>query len=234
MGNRRHSYLQAAATQLYHQEQTNTMTNDLTSAARLQDFIDRDALVRHDWGDGYERACLLAAMVPECATAESPKACPATVMPKWLAYMTPKFDDLGSDEVWPGMVRRYAAVAARWHILDAKAWKRVHLRTLHGIVSEARQRATPTQVEVIEAIDGVLVWLAAGAPEEDRSKVQAAAWASALAAETAAAWAAAWAAETTTAAAARAAATTAWDRITDLTLTAIEQECDAAEGSSAK
>lgn len=186
----------------------------MTPAERLQGFIERGALVRHAWGDGHERACLLAAMAPACAEYETAEKCPANVMPQWLAQLTPEMDDHGTEDAWPAMVRRYAAVAARWHVLDDDAWERVRLRCLHAIVSEARSHVG---VEEVAVIDGVLSWLDAGAPESERERAQAAAWSS---------WAAIAAAE------AEAEESEVWDRMTDVILGETEAACDAAEGKS--
>lgn len=94
--------------------------------------IANGTLIRHDWGDGHERACLLAAMSPEVAESTNPDSCPAEVMPPWLAQLTVDFDDNGSDAAWPGMVRRYANLASRWHVLSPEGWD----HAFHAVVAE--------------------------------------------------------------------------------------------------
>lgn len=44
-------------------------------------------LVRKEWGDGKATACLLAAIAPQAI--DNPSACPACIMPQWLAHLTP-------------------------------------------------------------------------------------------------------------------------------------------------
>ena len=229
----------------------------MTYTEKLNQYITEGRLIRNAWTDlddqGRETACLLAAMSPEVAAGEDASACPADIMPQWLAHLTPWMDDAGSDEAWPGMVRRYAAVAARWHVLSNETWQRLD-HTARRIALEdcllAADSAAP-------AVEGVLIllrraeaggevaaseWTAAGAAAW--AAWAAAAWDAAEAARAAAvadsewdaAEAAARAAEAARAAA-RAAGDAAWtaaedaaaDRITAAILTAIEQSCDKAE-----
>lgn len=98
--------------------------------------LERGTLLRQEWGDGFERACLLAAIVPETAVAARASVCPADVMPPWLAHLTPWMDDSGSLSAWPGMVRRYAAVAARWWVLTVEDWARVGDEVRIGFIEE--------------------------------------------------------------------------------------------------
>ena len=65
----------------------------------LQQLIDEGRLIRRAWAgtddQGRETACLLAAISPEAGQAQNPNACPAHVMPQWLAHLTPWIDDAG-------------------------------------------------------------------------------------------------------------------------------------------
>jgi len=138
-------------------------------AARLRQYIDEDRLLRHAWTDdsgGRHRACLLAALAPECGEVESADTCPADVMPPWMAYLTPEIDDWGSEEVWPAMVRRYAACAARWHVLDAAAWERVRVAHLLECLTIAREAVTEDRWGVQAALDGVVRLLREGGTEQ--------------------------------------------------------------------
>lgn len=119
----------------------------------LQDRVDNlnrlildNRLLRHAWKtldeDGRERACLLAALSPESANEESARACPADLMPEFLAYLTPSLDDNGSDSSWPAMVRQYARLAATWHVLSPAAWQRVEYAFRASCVIEAMQHTT--------------------------------------------------------------------------------------------
>ena len=200
--------------------------------ANLNAFLEDGRLTRNEWTgkdtQGRETACLLAALSPEAGEQRSAEKCPAEVMPLWLAHLTPWMDDRGSAEAWLEMVRRYAAVAARWHVLGEDAWRRCEIAARKAAVEEALRHVPDDDPwGVREACSGVLAWLGSEMPEA--AAAGAAAWAAEAEAE-AAAWAAeaeaaAWAAE----AAADAARAAGADRITDQILSAIEKECDAAE-----
>jgi hypothetical protein len=194
-------------------------------------------LIRNAWTEGHDRACLLAALSPEAGAAESASACPAEVMPAWLAHLTPWLDDAPSAEAWPSIVARYAALARRWHVLDDEGWERVRIAALVVIVTEARAHVAPEHASVLAAIDGVLGWLRLGAAKSEREAAARAAdaasaaaaraaraadaaaaasadaaWAAARAAASAAARAeAAWAAARAAARAAAAASEAAWE-----------------------
>ena len=209
----------------------------LTAAERL-DRLDRmireNRVSRGEWTEGHDRACLLAALSPEAGAAQSAAACPAELMPPWLAYLTPWLDDAPSEHAWPHIVRRYASLARRWHVLDGEAWDRARIGALIAIVSEARTH-TGDDAVALAAIDGVLGWLRRGAPESDRD----AAWAArAVAADAAYAARAAARAAASASASARAARAAEWeaaedasDRMASGVLDAIEREIAEAEAS---
>lgn len=161
--------------------------------ARLDRAIEDGRVIRGRWTDGQERACLLAWLSPEAGERESASVCPASVMPPWLAHLTPHLDDRPSARAWPGIVRRYGALAHRWHVLDAAGWERARVASLLVIVREARAHCPASACASLAAIDGVIAWLERGAPEAERESVRRAA-AAAWAAE-AAAWAGADAAD---------------------------------------
>jgi len=214
---------------------------------RLRAHIDAGTLIRGAWTgtdeQGRETACLLAALVPQCGIEESASVCPAEVMPAWLAYLTPRIDDNGTVEAWPGMVARFASLASRWHALDADAWQRVKYRWLAAVVREAMSHTSEEPVvavceRVATLCEGVVAtgtidaasFLAA---EEEASAAAAraaaaaasAAWASAREVATAVRAARA-AAEAAKASEARAAETAAWDRITAQLFEALERELE--------
>ena len=113
----------------------------------LNKHIGQGTLIRDKYtgtdAKGRETACLLVAIAPEVGPAGRVSNCPASVMPQWMAVLTPFIDDRGSEAAWPQMVRRYAALAADWHLLDADAWSRMQ--------EAARQAA-------------VTVWVGPGTP----------------------------------------------------------------------
>jgi hypothetical protein len=100
------------------------------------DLLDRriadNSLARGTW-----IACLLSTLAPECESAQSATPCPAEVMPAWLAYLTPRIDDAGTLEHWPVVVRRYAALVRRWHVLTPETWHRLDYRVRSICVREA-------------------------------------------------------------------------------------------------
>jgi len=67
-------------------------------------------------------------------------------MPSWLADLTPWIDDAGSAERWPEVVRRYADLASRWHVLDRETWKRLDFAVRAICVSEATQHTKQEQI----------------------------------------------------------------------------------------
>jgi hypothetical protein len=106
----------------------------------LNKFIKENRLVRNEWGDGKERACLLLALAPEVGVETDPAACPASVLPRWLAFLTPSIDDCGSDWAWPATVQRYSTVVRRGAlVLDSLGWRRVLARFLISVLRRAHE-----------------------------------------------------------------------------------------------
>ena len=217
------------------------MTATPDTYTRLRTVYDEGRILRGDWArtgaDGRQMLSLLAAASPEVERTHRADACPASVMPAWVAHLTPDLGDSVSLDAWPGVTRRYVETARGWHLIDAAAWRRVQMATL----IEGMLVALPHAGAAVGAVGAVLDRLrreAAGdVPSEEERGVAAAAAAAAGAASgaAAAAWAAdaaawAWAAaEAADAAAwaAEAARAAAWDRIADAFLTALEAEVAA-------
>lgn len=111
----------------------------------LQTYIDEGRLIRRGWtgtdAQGRHTACLLAALSPEVARSQDPADCPASIMPAWLAWLTPWIDDTPSEGAWPGIVQRYADLSRRWHVLDAAGWRRADYAARAAIVNEAARFA---------------------------------------------------------------------------------------------
>jgi hypothetical protein len=215
---------------------------------RLQILINEGRIIRDSWAgvdeQGRETACLLAALSPEVVEHGNASACPAELMPVWMAYLTPWIDDKSSEAAWPSAIRRYAACASRWSSLDEAAWRRVEIAARRVAVVEAMGHTTDERV--LDACRGVLVWLDADMPESSRTAVVVAAAAAAgiwgssrtavvaaagssRTAVVAAAGAAAQAAQAAGAAAQVGAGAAAWaaaaDRIIDAILSVLEKEC---------
>lgn len=190
--------------------------------------------VRHTAASG----CLLTTLSPEVDEAERVSACPAEVMPAWLAYFTAWFEYAGLKAARPEMVRRYAGLAHRWHILDAGAWHRLDLMTRKIALNEAR-RHVPAMCPAVMAIDRTRALLdrkiagdssAANEWEHAWACASYTTWAAAEKVAEAAVWKEAWAVST----AARAASTAASARVVMATGAAGAAEASAATRVAAK
>ena len=227
---------------------------------RLNRMISESRIIRNDWSgtdeQGRETASLLAALSPEAGEAKGAWACPAEVMPRWFAHLTPWMDANSSTAEWSQMIRRYAACAARWSVLDEAAWRRVEIAARRAAVEEAMRHTS--EERVLAACREVLTWLDDDMPESSHAAVKEAAWAAKAAlvelwalaavaeaeaagavaavaateaeawAAASAAWAAAWAAKAASAWAEKAKCAAA-DRIVDAVLSALETECGVCE-----
>lgn len=142
---------------------------------RLNEMVGDGLIIRNDWvgadEQGRETACLLAALSPEAANAETASACPAEVMPGWFAHFTPWMDDHSSTAEWPKMIRRYAACANQWHTLDEASWRRVEISARRAVVEEAMRHTSDERS--LDACRQVLVWLDADMPESSHAAVKA-------------------------------------------------------------
>lgn len=183
---------------------------------RFDKFYNEGRITRKTWtgkdSQGRETACLLAAVFPEVAKEHSVSACPADAMWPWLAQLTPWVDDAGSDEKWPNVVRRYAAILHKLHILDDAAGERLEAKAKIAALDEATRHFEAVEYsDVAAAIANVRALLVRQSQNDKPSRD-----------EVAAAWAAAEAA-------AREAEGAAWaDRIIDAILSAFETEITAA------
>lgn len=208
---------------------------DADRLKRLDRMVREGTIIRHEWTDGHDRACLLAALAPECGEARSASACPADVMPMWLAELTPWIDDSGSAKAWPRVVRRYAALAHRWHVLEAASWRRLdYLCRAAALEEHARHVAAGSaRGQEIDLARRLCLRVAAGyePTEEELAALLVGHYATAAAAVETAAAAAAAARRRSGAAAAWAAGAAAWDRMADAFLALIEAECDAVEAA---
>ena len=200
---------------------------------RLNTFISEGRLIRNEWtgedGQGRETACLLAAISPEVAESWAEKDCPSDLMPEWFARLTPWIDDTGSEEHWPEVIKKYANLASRWHVLSADDWERLEYKTKRIALIEARKHTNDT--EVLKCVDGVIVlinrWLAGDKPAIEVWSAAESAASAEIAARSAAS-AARIAARNAAASAARNAASAA-DRMIDEILDALESLIEERE-----
>jgi hypothetical protein len=102
---------------------------------RLDTFIQENRLIREQW-EGNNRACLLVALVPDVHKGDY-GACPAAVLPEWLARLTPWIDDYGTEERWPEVVRTFARLVRASQYLTAEQWRRLDYRARAIFVRKA-------------------------------------------------------------------------------------------------
>lgn len=222
-----------------------TVTHE-EAAARIERYLERNAILRGKWfgggrgDDGYERACLLVAAVPEVGRGDY-SACPASLLPEWMARLTPWLDDNGSDDRHTEIVRRYAGLLRRSNVLTPPAWERLDYRVRRVALAEARKHAEgPSVLDVVDRVLGLLDRaIAGGAPSKEEwanareaaaaAKRAATARAAAALAASATRAAAALAALAAEASASASAAAAACDRMIADMLDAWEDEIEKAE-----
>lgn len=209
---------------------TTTQQTCKLAAKRLEVAIAENRVIRKDWTreeDGRQLVCLLAALSPEVAKRETAEACPADLMPEWLAHLTPWIDDTGSEDAWPAMIHRYADLVRRWHVLTDEDWTRLDYACRAIAVREAMTHAKNDRV--IGACDAMISLLDRAATGDRVSDDE---WADATGAADAAGADAAWAAvaDAAEAAAEAAADAAAADRMTSSMMGAIEAAIVKQEG----
>jgi hypothetical protein len=128
--------------------------------ARLEQFREEGRILRKAWtgtdDEGRETACLLAAFAPECGDARDPYACPAGLLPQWLADLTPKVDDTVSTTRWERLALdlwvRLMRKAADWTPEEAARFEIVFRRIA---IEEARSHVSAGHA-ALPSIDAVL------------------------------------------------------------------------------
>jgi hypothetical protein len=138
------------------------MTHESLAEAcnRLDAAIAAGTVCRKRWTlsrDGRHLACLLATIAPATGEQKAASACPADLIPPWLAHLTPWIDDAGSEEQWPATIRRYAELLRASTVLAPEAWRRLDYRCRAVAVREARTHTTDAQI--LTTIDGMLALL---------------------------------------------------------------------------
>ena len=142
----------------------------LPACDRLDSAIASDLVIRRFWTreeGGRHLACLLATLVPECGEQRTISACPATVMPRWLAELTPWLDDSGSVEAYPTMIREFARLLRASQSITADAWSRLDYQFRAIAVREARSHEctlfpSPFAITVLDRLIDLLDRAAAG------------------------------------------------------------------------
>jgi len=127
----------------------------------LDMMIKEGRLIRGRWtgedDDGRATACLLSAMSPATGKAQDASVCPASLMPSFWAHLTVYINDDGTLAHWPDVVRKYADLARRWHVLTAEQWDRLDYRCRAIAVLEARKHTSDSGD--LAVIDEVLALL---------------------------------------------------------------------------
>lgn len=119
-------------------------------------------IIQHAWRrrtDGREFVCPLAAFGPDI---NSPKDCPAELMPPWMAELVPVLDDgvAAGDVHW--FVGEVISRARRWHVLDGAAWERVRVGFQIAAIRQARTEARAARAEAARAAAALAAaWAAA-------------------------------------------------------------------------
>lgn len=124
----------------------------------ILDRLAAGTLARRRWtgtdAQGRHIACLLATVAPVCGERKDPTACPADIMPEWLAHLTPCLDDAPSEEAWPGVVTRYAVVLRDLHLLNDAALRRCDYGVRRAALLAAREQAG-NAAAVVNAVIGL-------------------------------------------------------------------------------
>lgn len=131
---------------------------------RLERFYEEGRLVRNDWGDGEECACLLAALFPETSDPEFRgnrcAAVPRDVMPPWAAPMVMELADHAESSSWPRTQQRFVRVARALPRLDDAHWWRARKRFLANALEAAGRavlrRDEPEYLAVLTDVANVL------------------------------------------------------------------------------
>ena len=183
-------------------------------------------LLRGDWGDGRDLACLYSAMFPG---ATSTANCPSEHMPQWFADIIPLLDDMVSLDGWEARMRRFALASEKFHVISPEGWDDIRRKFLAGTIRQAVDSARPVSAtlqcwpQVESACLAVATAFEAGRDPTDDEKASVGLAAHAAAEATAMAAArAAWAAESY--AVSYAAEAAAWDIAFDRLIGLIEAE----------
>lgn len=129
--------------------------------ARLERFYEEGRLVRNDWGDGVECACLLTALCPEANTpGERTARIPADVLPPWVPSYIIMLADTAEDAAWPPIKRRFVKVARLLPNLNGDGWfsarKRFLANALDAAARNTLKRDEPEYTAIVVDVANVL------------------------------------------------------------------------------
>jgi hypothetical protein len=172
---------------------------------------------------GRHFVCLLSAISPEVEAEESASACPADVMPAWLAHLIVSAYDGASNDGRSRLVQLYLDTMTKWSQLSPAAWRQCDLtlrREALNIILPFAGTSGPVVIQVHALISRALngdepseaQWAAAAAETAEAAAARAAAVRAAAAAK---AEAAAWEARVET-----------WDRIIRVLVTTMMTSVD--------
>jgi hypothetical protein len=152
-----------------------TDITNIEASQRILAHLHEGRLVQGSWHTekgGREFACLLGAISPHI---ESPRHCPASVMPHWLSQFTVSlFDgqDMAAAMTWAG---RFAEQMQRWHVLGDSSWSRVWESFCLECVADARRSARAAEAAAAAAAADAADAARAAAESAARSAAKAAA-----------------------------------------------------------
>lgn len=164
------------------------------ASERILAFASEGRLVQGKWhgrqkgppgdGGGREIACLLGSIH---ARIDDPSKCPASLMPRWMSYLTVRlFDGVPFDRV-AHYGQAYGQSMRRWGELDAERWERIRVAFIAALCGGAWSFAESLQPaegyawwpEAKALLERVRAWVAdpASLTKQERYKLRDDAWA---------------------------------------------------------
>jgi hypothetical protein len=130
-----------------------TDITNVVASQRILAHLHEGRLVQGAWHreqDGRELACVLGAISPRIRSAS---ACPASVMPEWLAVLVVSLFDGQTEADAMAWAARFGAQMAQWHRLDDAAWSRVRSRFCDSCAADAADAAAYAAADAADAAD---------------------------------------------------------------------------------
>lgn len=140
--------------------------------ASLRSAVEDDRVIHSAWTreeEGRHLVCLLAAYSPEAGEAETATACPADVIPAWLAHLLVRIDDNtpSTPEYRQPMLRRWPGALAPADQWSPETWGRILRRHLIRCIDMAVARVTIDRWRVRAACAEVRRLLVEGGSQEE-------------------------------------------------------------------